>query len=667
MLPKLLTIYQSADSISKQRALSEVAIDLFDSALSIFGTWKTPAPKTPDANPLDEFKDKILELFSRALMGTVVQEVSFRSIALRGLLKLAQLRDFLLDNEIGLIVQYMDDIVLTEEPYGRDELKGEAIQGLAEISRNKPNLIMEITYPAFMSRLPDKDTSSPSQYITLLEGLAEISVEKEIFETLIRRLLNKLDMLLKAEHGSSVQYPEALLSTILFVMTRKGLTSDPNVGNYFDKIVVGLVRRAALSTQLDGNDKLTALNDGAVLDVLGRICALITRASSTEGQVEVSKNIYNLFSFPDGYDDMFGGRATAARRELLILSTWLLAGLPRKVTSVPSTIPHISKILTDLTSLAVVEESPATRLAILRQIALYVNKFLSSTDVSIGTDTLEMLFQSLKTKSDSTNGIEIKQEDRIHNTIRSIFWLSKALILRFVPTTNDILSNLLSLLSTDFRPEVGSAAANGFGMLLTQDDVFSTSNGAQIRLLAKQRVFTIVTPLIAQNFKSTTDSGYKNNLLTSLSGVLSTVPSSIVMPELPTLLPLLLQSLDLVDPAVKAATLETLIVVIRENPIALEESGHVPSLVRRLLKAALFDKGKSIPRTRALAIKCLGLFPGSIGKATTAANPLLSLKKEVLRSLSASLDDPKREVRKEAVATRGLWLRGVDEVVDDSD
>ena len=56
------------------------------------------------------------------------------------------------------------------------------------------------------------------------------------------------------------------------------------------------------------------------------------------------------------------------------------------------------------------------------------------------------------------------------------------------------------------------------------------------------------------------------------------------MPEVESLLPLLLQSLDLEDSEVKAATIYTLTVVSRESPNAVE--GHTSSVINRLLKSA---------------------------------------------------------------------------------
>ena len=233
----------------------------------------------------------------------------------------------------------------------------------------------------------------------------------------------------------------------------------------------------------------------------------------------------------------------------------------------------------------------------------------------------------------------------------------------------------MSLLDGSKYPaSVNKVAASSFGALLAPEAILSKTNGAQIRLLAPQRVFQTLSPMISAGFRSSSQDTEKENYLTALSGVIATVPTDIVVPELPTLLPLLLQSLDLSDQRVKISTLETLAVLIARNPSALEESGHIPSLTRRLSKTALIAKGPASkdhdpdsPRARHLAVRCLLLMPSHIKGSGSRSNPLLPLKREVLRDLMKVLDDPKRDIRKEAVDARSAWLRGVDDVEDDSD
>jgi DNA repair/transcription protein MET18/MMS19 len=286
------------------------------------------------------------------------------------------------------------------------------------------------------------------------------------------------------------------------------------------------------------------------------------------------------------------------------------------------------------------------------------------------------------------------------NQVGTIIWLSKALVLRLAPDTTKILTSLLDLLASP-DAETSFKAARGFGLLLAGDNILSSKNGATIRLLAQQKIFTTVVPLIAtrvREFNATAAASsagaapalpnhVKQACLTALSGILSTVPSRLVAPELPTLFPLLLQSLDLTGPdsqPIKSRTLDVLAVIIRENGVrTVNMLGYVDDLVNRLLKCAntnaaaggrggdgvVVGSSKNNPTTRAKALQCLLLLaqhPAAPDVELTAsekaqASPLLRLKPAVLRSLKLILDDPKRDVRKAAVDARAAWLRSVED------
>ncbi|RMZ78055.1 hypothetical protein DV737_g4053, partial [Chaetothyriales sp. CBS 132003] len=660
--PALLTIYQSADGIIKQRATLEVTNQLLEAAIEVYGSWTSLSPKNSSGNEnlLVEFRDKLTAIYSQVLMGTVKEEVSFRLTAAKGLLLLSQMRSLLQDDEIGMFVQYYDEIILTEESYGRDELKQKSMSALADISKFKPRLIADITFPAFTARLPDyEDDAKSSDYQSVLQALSEISIERELLETLMRRLLNKLDLLFRSTTPGPFPYTCAILSTMYHVLNRTVETQGVRLDAYFDSVVVGLSQRAADSSH-------GPLADSRVVDLLGRVSNLIVRRSATEKIVSVSDNVYTLFR------DSSAGVDNASSLDSLfrlptppILSMWLLAALPRQVNSALFTNDHIFKRISELIIFAERSPSNAIEISCLRLVALYINKHLSNSDL----DKIHHLLAERRLSLRSTPTHQ-------NFTLRLIFFLTKALILRLAPNTNEYLEGLADLLNPEYRIEASKEAAKLFRVILLPDDLLSKTNFAQIRLLAPQRVFQILIPLISQRFKESSVTTERETYLVALSGVLSTVPSEIVMPELPTLLPLLLQSLDLSDQTVKIATLETLAVVITNNPTALEESGHVPALAKRLLASATLAKATmakhaplqlSLPKTRRLATRCLTLMPKYITGSDSRVNPLLALKRDVLQGLTRVLDDPKRDVRKEAVDARAAWLRSVDDLDDEED
>ncbi|KAI9819508.1 MAG: hypothetical protein M1827_006956 [Pycnora praestabilis] len=658
VMAPLLTVYQDTDGIVKQRALLEVVVTLFDSAMEVFGIrgyGEQYSAKLTLESPLNYFKDQLFDLLSQALMGTAKEEVSFRIVALKGLLRISKLRDYLADNEIGMVVQYLDDIVLLEDPHGKDELKSEAIQALVEISKFKPYLIMDITFPAFMAKLPDSDKEGNNQYITTLEGLAQLSVERDIFLILLRRLLNKLDVVLL--NKASPAYPRAILSCLLYVLSNRKLEVDNNLGMYYQKLVVDLISKAVGPTEGDG--ELTALNDETVLDVIGRIANLVVRFLTISEQNAVAFQIYTLFTDGVRFRQVISiEEATVDHRRTMILSAYLLAAIPRNVrpsfsarlifllaNRVQLPLPGVhgdeplessQKNLAAVLRKVLHEDIPSTRLAMLRQVALITNKFLPPSRTNdVNYKALNMML--------SPSSIS-------PNSIRVAFWIMKALILKLDPCISTFLPRLLALLAD---PTQGLIVARGFSMLLSPEPLLTKENHCIIRALHKQKVFTLCVPIIASDFCLTSDAPLKANYLIALAGLLKWTPSEIIMSQLDIILPLLLQSLDLEEePDVKGATIETLTVTVKEEAKVIDE--HVGSLISRLLASATNTK-KNPPRIRHLSLNALHLF--ALPKTTIPITTLLPYKRQVIKSLMVVLDDPKRNVRKAAVDCRSAWER----------
>lgn len=338
VMPPLMTMYQAADSITKQRALLEVLVQLFNAAILVKTLPVVPSSDPILVEPLDSFHDRLFELTSQALMSTTKDEVSFRIVALTALLRLCSLQGYLKDNEIGMAVQYFDEIVLEEDPSGRDDLKNQAIQALVEISKAKPHLIMQITFPAFMARLPDSSPPGKNEYLITLEGLAQLSVEKSISDTLVRRLLNRLDVVLQT--GGSPTYPQALLSTLIYVLTRRDLRQDPNLSFYHGKLVVDLAQRVVQGA-IDPT-KSTALNEEATLEILGRLMNLIVRALDDHRQNSVALQVYTLFTDETVWTPVpYQHDVPLPYRLTMILSTSLIASVKREV-KYPRVIPAVA-------------------------------------------------------------------------------------------------------------------------------------------------------------------------------------------------------------------------------------------------------------------------------------------------------------------------------------
>ncbi|KAI4099933.1 MAG: hypothetical protein LQ339_005722 [Xanthoria mediterranea] len=619
IVPPLLTIYQDVDSIASQKALLEVLVQIFNAAVIRDEAPGVVRSSAEAEHPLAPFKDRLFEVFSQALMSSPHEEVTFRVVALKGLLRLCQVRNYLQNSEIGMVVQYLDEIVLTEDPSGREDVKDEAIQALVEISKSKHQVIMDITFPAFMANLPDQPTKDQTDYVVTLEGLARLSVEKSISDTLIRRLLNKLETVLQNDGQAS--YTQALLSTIDYVLSRRDLPSDTNLSSYHEKIVVTYVCKAALASVGSGPE---ALVEAATLEILGRLIARIVCALVEHKRRSVAIETFTLFTQEGSpfIPVLYRQDIPEKQRRTMILSTWILASVGQAADALYTVADDIDfdSLLNEFTRLALVETTPTIRHYILEQIALLVNRSSTSKGLS---DALRAMYNPFEAAQiDATPSIDATP---------IVFWIAKALLLR-LSHTQEVLDHLLGLLSDN---SCGPTSARGFGLLLASDEIISKQYGAKLRLLSKQKVFSICAPRIAADFRAA-EASVKPNYLIALLGILKDVPTEVTMAEIATLLPLLLQSLDLPDQEVKAATIASLAVISQESPGAVE--GHMSSLVNRLLQAA------SKPREN------IAIFPGRV-----KGSVLLPYRAGVIKGILPVLDDAKRHVRKMAVECRATW------------
>lgn len=122
-LPTLLTIYDEAEGIIKQRAMLEVLNHIFESAVLGYGDCGSLEVYPTLGIPLAEFKDRLFDIYSKALMSTNKDEVGFRIVALKGLGALCGIQKLFTDSEVGMVVQYLDEIVLEKEEEAREETR----------------------------------------------------------------------------------------------------------------------------------------------------------------------------------------------------------------------------------------------------------------------------------------------------------------------------------------------------------------------------------------------------------------------------------------------------------------------------------------------------------------------------------------------------------------
>jgi DNA repair/transcription protein MET18/MMS19 len=640
VLPTLFLLFQTADTMAKRRGLLEVLVQLIQANIDVYGDWRAPGPagdKTGD-NALAQFRDQALEVMISGLQEAPPKEVSFRLVCLDGLLQLSKARQLLDDEDVGKVIQLLHSVIIYEEAHGKNEIKEAATNGLVAIARQKPQVVIDKAFPAFLVQLPDTDADGDRSYMTVLEAFAKLAGEEQVFDTVLLRLKNKFSA--AVNQGASSEYIVALLSAMLYALNKgeSKLSQSSGKLTYYDDIALPLLQRASSS---DASHP-TAFDDERTLDLVGRICNLIVRSQPTEQQNAIAAEVYTLFRGRSQNDlPPFNTNAAAKSHKTMVVSTHLLASF-RKDTTLPCELQLL------ISSLANYTQTPSlsvlVRSASLRQMSLVINKYYTSSALKTCMDPLIAdldLFSSEKLDPPR---------------IRIIFACLKGIVLRSSPVLGTLYPTLLSLLS---HPKYGTTVAHGFSTLFAPDDLLTKQNNCQILGLHKHKSFSLLVPSITKAFREA-DAQTKPNYLIALSGALRWMPFDIVVEDVNQLVTLLLQSLDIKGTdGVSEAAIGTLTSTLEEKPKALEE--HIGSLITRLLANATVDKKNGAvappPTVRVAALKCLTMVADKFPQDT-----VLRYRRQVVKMLVAALDDKKREVRSAAVRCRAKWL-----IVDDED
>jgi len=116
-VPSLIMLFKSTESTNNRTAILDILNGFLDSTAAVYFS---DVHSNPDKAALWALKDDLFEIYSRGFLGSSSAEVTYKLTALDGFRKLLSMKGFLATNEIGIVVQYFDDVVLrleVEEPW----------------------------------------------------------------------------------------------------------------------------------------------------------------------------------------------------------------------------------------------------------------------------------------------------------------------------------------------------------------------------------------------------------------------------------------------------------------------------------------------------------------------------------------------------------------------
>lgn len=352
-LPTLFSLYNSSESLPKRRGLLEV----FNQIIKAYAELaQTRTGMNVDA--LRETAMDGLDPMLRAVHKAPKSEVSFRLTALEGLTQLVAVPTLLAQDQTYQIVDIVSDIVLHESIHGHGDIRSEAIKALGELAHSSPAAIRDRALPAFMAELPD-NPGDGYEFNPVLEALAQLSVEQQVFDTVVRRLRNKLNAA-KHQQASAV-YQRAILLAMLYAFTYgTPLRDEDGVlrSSYWTDYAEPLI--SELQNDIANVDVQTS-------GIIGRICNLILRPQGVHFQNTVHNKLLE-------WDTTVQNRAVKGSDRLAPFWLYYHAALRAEVLE-PD---EVTSLLRSQAVLALKEPSaPSETFVALRHLSLVINKFIN--------------------------------------------------------------------------------------------------------------------------------------------------------------------------------------------------------------------------------------------------------------------------------------------------
>uniref|UniRef100_A0A9L0SYT7 MMS19 nucleotide excision repair protein n=1 Tax=Equus caballus TaxID=9796 RepID=A0A9L0SYT7_HORSE len=631
VLPLLLEQFHKHSQSNQRRTILEMILGF----LKLQQKWSC---EDKDERPLSGFKDQLCSLVFMALTdpNTQLQLVGIRTLTVLG----AQ-PGLLSSGDLELAVGHLYRLSFLEEESQSCRVAALEASGtlatlypLAFSSHLVPKLAEELCLGESDLARGDGPTKH-SQHLCCLQALSAVSTHPSLVKETLPLLLQHLCQMNKGNMAAGPNEVIAVCQSLQQVAEKCQL--DPESCWYFHQTAIPCLLALAVQASMPGKEHSVlrkVLLEDEVLAAMVSVIGTATTHLSPDLAAQSVTRIVPLFldgnisflpenSFPCRFQPFQDG--SSGQRRLVALLMAFVCSLPRNVE-----IPQLNQLMRELLELSCCDSCPFSSTAAAKCFAGLLNKHPAGQQLDeflqLAVDKVEAGLGSGPCRTQA---------------FTLLLWVTKALLLRYHPLSSCLTDRLMGLLSD---PELGPAAADGFSLLMSDcTDVLTRAGHAEVRIMFRQRFFTDNVPALVQGFHAAPQD-VKPNYLKGLSHVLNRLPKPVLLPELPTLLSLLLEALSCPDSVVQLSTLSCLQPLLLEAPQVM--SLHIDTLVTKFLNLS----SSPSMAVRIAALQCMHAL-------TRLPTPvLLPYKPQVIRALAKPLDDKKRLVRKEAVSARGEWF-----------
>lgn len=575
-LPSVFVIYQDTDVLSKQEAILTAVNCLLNANCTIY-----PVANATEPTILASFSDKFFKAYAERLMSPEKSDDSIKSVAIKGLTFMLKTKGMFDESSTRLAIQFFGELSID----GSREVSEDAMQALAELSDVMPSQILEIVLPMMLAKLPETEASSEIDryaYRAMLGRIAKLCQTRVVTRTVIVRVMSKIDTLSSLDPVANEAYIKSLVQTIQLILMEHEEKNQLELVYAAEDILGHMLTR--LVVPLVDPDMPKALSRPSIVQHVAQVCMICTRSLPVEQQERVADSVSNIFLGRSRSKLIHAEYATLVANKFLpfhdsisddeaaAISVYIAVdgALTKQVIN---RVPFKGDFLDMTLDLALERASKRDQRSFFE---LFGNRLNKCTDDEALKLYLDVLVPKL------WNGLDASREAERTFSALTMAWIIKALSMRSYQLAFDLLPQITERLTG----KAGSALAQAMALVFTEDRVLCKKNHAVVRLLYKQRIFTILFSLLNDQLQTirSTDTVPRENLLTVLAYLVGFTPVPVMLPKISELLPRILLTLDLSEPSLKTTASNVIAVVCAENPDVLVS--HLQSILPKLLKTA---------------------------------------------------------------------------------
>ncbi|KAL9549495.1 hypothetical protein MBANPS3_005181 [Mucor bainieri] len=639
ILPLLLRQYRTHDAIPDRYLILCTMVAIVQARKIVYGaaTGNEDGISAGHDSVLVSYKNKFLEIFTSAIK-TSKEHPEIRLMGILGLGLLCVLRDFLTRGERAMGIQALSVVLETED---EDRLRMSVEMSLIEIAGFDADLVRDITVPVLIHLLPDFSSMDGNPNVDIvpykltLATINKLCVPPAIYEATEQELLTKF--LYICSHNQDKRYALEIISTLLTLVRTKDSDKQPDIKMCSETLLPKLFTSVIPAVMDETADpaQVIILSD-EVLETINLILLTVLKNLGASEQEEYATQAFRYFKdldlTPLGLKTAstfrpLSAQASEAQAACTQLFATVIASF-RKSVVLP--IQSNQSFLDDIVGEALGSMHEKQLLAFSRIIASIINKWKDD-------DSFQAYLHTLKSRLEQL--IEAKSQQALSIYI----WIAKALVTRAHKQSVDMIDYLISLIPDAV---VGKHASSGFDILVGDDALcLNKQCYANISFLYKQKFMTFALPKLLKNFNASTEDE-KLNFLIAIAYLLKNVPRSILIDELPPLVPLLIESMSFPDIVLKLSTLDLFQFSLQEATDIMAK--HIITLLPAL--TSLTGPAERSMKVRISALKCIDLISTKISR-----DIVLPYVKDTLKAIAIPLDDKKRLVRRQAVECRESW------------